>query len=92
MNANATEAAIAVNIVMVKACANMGEKVLSAYIFVSIRFNWLLGVSDWLVIGSARLFSLSLCSSVVNRNEWGIASSRRWVHYRHEKKRCQVFF
>ena len=31
MNANATEAAIAVNIVMVNAVTNRGEKVLSAY-------------------------------------------------------------
>lgn len=47
MNANATEAAIAVNIVMVNADTNRGEKVLSAYIFVSIRFDcWWLGVSE----------------------------------------------
>lgn len=57
---------------MVNAVTNRGEKVLSAYIFVSIRFELLLVY--WLVIGSARLFSL--CSSVVNRNEWGVTSSR----------------
>lgn len=35
MNANATEAAIAVNIVMVNADVKKGEKVLSAYMIVT---------------------------------------------------------
>ena len=71
MNANATEAAIAVNIVRVKACANRGEKVLSAYMMWSPFV--LVVVGDWLG-WSALMFSL--CSSVVNANEWGLASSR----------------
>ena len=45
MNANATLAAIAIKIVMVNAVVKRGEKVLSAYMMVSIRFNcWLLVV------------------------------------------------
>ena len=64
MNANATLAAIAVKIVIVKAVVKRGEKVFNAYMISSIRFNcWLL------LLGLARLFSF--CSSVVNRNEWG---------------------
>ena len=63
-NANTTLAAIAVKIVMVNAVVKRGEKVLSAYMIVSIRFELLV-----VVVGSARLFSF--CSSVVNRNEWG---------------------
>ena len=65
MNANATEAAIAIKIVMVNDSTNGGEKVFNAYILSSIRFELLVVV----VVGSARLFSF--CSSVVNRNEWG---------------------
>lgn len=87
MNANATLAAIAVNIVMVKACAKRGEKVFNAYIFVSIRFDcWLVG---WLV-GSARLFSF--CSSVVNANEWGATSSRYGCTIGAKKKGVKFFF
>ena len=56
-----------IKIVMVNAATNRGEKVVNAYIIGSIRFDLL--VVGWLV-GSARLFSL--CSSVVNRNEWGV--------------------
>ena len=68
MNANATVVAIATSVVMVNAVVKRGEKVLSAYMMVSIRFNcWLLVVGGG--FGSARLFSF--CSSVVNRNEWG---------------------
>ena len=48
---------------------------------------WLVG---WLVIGSARLFSL--CSSVVNRNEWGIASSRYGCTIGTKKKGVKFFF
>ena len=68
MNANATEAAIAVNIVIVKACAKRGEKVFNAYMILA---PFVLFV----VVGvSARLFSFF--SSVVNANEWGLTSSR----------------
>ena len=69
MNVRATLATIAVSIAIVKADVKKGEKVLSAYILSSIRFELLLVID-----GSARLFSL--CSSVVNRNEWGVTSSR----------------
>ena len=68
MNAIATEAASVIKIVMVNAVVKSGEKVFNAYIIGSIRFELLVG--DWLVIGSARLFSR--CSSVVNRNEWAL--------------------
>ena len=67
MNANATLAAIAIKIVMVNAVVKRGEKVFNAYMISSIRFNWLVVVGGF---GSARLFSF--CSSVVNRNEWGL--------------------
>ena len=85
MNANATLAAIAVNIVMVNAVVKRGEKVFNAYMIVSIRFNWLVGG-----FGSARLFSF--CSSVFNRNEWGHCLIALCLHYRRKKERCQVFF
>ena len=62
MNANATLAAIAVNIVMVNAVVKRGEKVLNAYMIVSIRFNcWLLLLLARL--GSAVLFLLFCCQS-----------------------------
>ena len=61
----ATLAANAVNIVMVNASTNSGEKVFNAYILCSIRFDCCIGVID----GLARLgFSLSslLLSIVTN--------------------------
>lgn len=63
MNANATEVAIAIAIVMVKACAKRGEKVFNAYMIFApfVLIVVLVGVS-------ARLFSF--CSSIVNANEW----------------------
>ena len=64
MNAKATLAAIAVKIVMVNAVVKRGENVLSAYMMVSIRFNWLV-----VVVGSARLgcsLSAILLSIVTN--------------------------
>ena len=84
MNANATLAAIAIRIVMVNAVVKRGEKVLNAYMIVSIRFNC------WLLLLLARLFSF--CSSVVNRNEWGNCLIALCLHYRRKKERCQVFF
>ena len=66
-NANAIEAAIAIKIVMVKACAKSGEKVFNAYIiFTPFVLNC------WLVMGWLARLGCSLCSSVVNRNEWGL--------------------
>ena len=88
MNANATEAAIVIKIVMVNAVVKRGEKVFNAYILSSIRFELLVVV----VVGLARLgcsLSALLLSIVTNGC---IASSRRWVHYRRKKERCQVFF
>ena len=62
MNANATLAAIAIRIVMVNAVVKRGEKVLNAYMIVSIRFNcWLLLLLARL--GSAVLFLLFCCQS-----------------------------
>ena len=58
MNANATEAAIAVNIAIVNAETKRGEKVFNAYILSSIRFD-LLFVGQWL--GSAVLSLLFCC-------------------------------
>ena len=63
MNAKATLAAIAVKIVMVNAVVKRWEKVLSAYMIVSIRFELLL------VVGLARLgcsLSALLLSIVTN--------------------------
>ena len=66
MNANATLEARATSIVIVKAVVKSGEKVFNAYmIFTPFVFNCCL-----LVGWSARLFSL--CSSVVNSNEWAL--------------------
>ena len=85
MNANATLAAIAVKIVMVNAVVKRGENVLSAYILSSIRFELLV-----VVVGSARLFSF--CSSVVNRNEWGVIASSRYACTIGAKKKGVKFF
>lgn len=43
-----------------------------------------------MIDGSARLFSL--CSSVVNRNEWGLTSSRYACTIGAEKKGVKFFF
>ena len=43
-----------------------------------------------MIDGLARLFSL--CSSVVNRNEWGIASSRYGCTIRTKEKGVKFFF
>lgn len=72
MKEKATVATIAIIIAIVKAVVNRGEKVLSAYMIVT-PFVFIV-VGGLVIDGSARLFSL--CSSVVNRNEWGITSSR----------------
>ena len=85
MNANAMLAAIAVKIVMVNAVVKRGEKVFNAYMIVSIRFELLV-----VVVGSARLFSF--CSSVVNRNEWGVIASSRYVGTISAKKKSVKFF
>lgn len=66
MKERATAATIAVSIAIVKADVKKGEKIFNAYMMVSIRFELIVG--GW--VGSARLFSF--CSSVVNRNEWGL--------------------
>ena len=71
MNAIATVDAIAIKIVIVKAVVKRGEKVFNAYMISSIRFELLIVV---VVVGSARLFSF--CSSIVNRNEWGVSPHR----------------
>ena len=88
MNANTTEAAIAIKIVMVNASTNRGEKVFNAYMLLApfvLIVGGLLGV-----IGSARLFSL--CSSVVNRNEWGFTSSRYGCTISAKSKGVKFFF
>ena len=61
MKAIATLAEMAISIVIVKACAKSGEKVLSAYILSSIRFELLFVVIGWL--GSAVLSLLFCCQS-----------------------------
>lgn len=85
MNAKATLATRAASIVMVNAVVKKGEKVFNAYMIVSIRFELLV-----VVVGSARLFSF--CSSVVNRNEWGIASSRYACTIGAKNKGVKFFF
>ena len=72
---------------MVNAVVKRGEKVFNAYMISSIRFELLLLLV--VVVGSARLFSF--CSSVVNRNEWGIASSRYACTIGTEKKGVKLF-
>lgn len=69
MDVRATLAIIATSIAIVKADVKKGEKVFNAYMMMSpfVLNCWL---CDW----SARLFSF--CSSVFNRNEWGVTSSR----------------
>ena len=85
MKERATVAAIAVNIVMVNAVVKKGEKVFNAYMMLSPF------VLNWLLVGvSARLFSL--CSSVVNRNEWGLASSRYGCTIGAKNKSVNFFF
>ena len=66
MKVRATATTIAVSIAIVNAETKSGEKVFNAYMmFTPFVLNcWLVGK----LVGSARLFSL--CSSVVNRNEW----------------------
>ena len=79
---------MAISIVMLNADIKRGEKVFNAYILVSIRFE-LLSVG-WLArLGSA---VLSLCSSVVNANEWGFASSRYGCTIGAKKKGVKFFF
>ena len=88
MNANATVVAIAIKIVMVNAVVKRGENVFNAYMISSIRFELLVG---WLLLLARLGCSLSaLLLSIVTNGV--IASSRRWVHYRRKKERCQVFF
>ena len=73
---------------MVNAVLKRGEKVFNAYIvftpFVLIVVGWLV------IVGSARLFSL--CSSVVNRNEWAITSSRHECTIGTKRKGVKFFF
>lgn len=85
MKVRATVTAIAASIAIVKDVVKKGEKVFNAYILSSIRFNCCLCVG-W----SARLFSF--CSSVFNRNEWGIASSRYGCTIGAKKKGVKFFF
>ena len=78
MNANATLAAIAVKIVIVKAVVKRGEKVFNAYMMVSIRFNcWL-----WLLARLGCSLSALLLSIVTNGGHRLIAL---WLHYRRKK-------
>ena len=86
MKERAIVATIAASIASVKTDVRKGEKVFNAYmIFVSIRFELLL--VGWCV-GSA---VLSLCSSVVNRNEWGLTSSRHEGSIYAQKKVSSFF-
>lgn len=80
----ATLATIAASIAIVKADVKKGEKVFNAYILSSIRFELLF------VCWSARLFSF--CSSVFNRNEWGVTSSRYECTIGAKKKGVKFFF
>ncbi len=79
---------MAISIVILNADIKRGEKVLSAYILSSIRFDCCCCCRWW--VGSARLFSL--CSSVVNRNEWVATSSRYGCTIGAKKKGVKFFF
>ena len=86
MNANATLAAIAVKIVMVNAVVKRGEKVLSAYMISSIRFELLLvGVS----VGRLGCSLSALLLSIVTNG--GIASSRYGCTIGAKKKGVKFF-
>lgn len=85
MKERATVAAIAASIAIVKADVKKGEKVFNAYIMLSPFV-----LDCWLVCWSARLFSL--CSSVFNRNEWGIASSRYGCTIGAKRKGVKFYF
>lgn len=85
MKERATVAAIAASIAIVKADVKKGEKVFNAYIMLSPFV-----LDCWLVCWSARLFSL--CSSVFNRNEWGITSSRYACTIGAKRKVVNFFF
>lgn len=87
MKAIATLADMAISIAIVKAVVNRGEKVFSAYMILT---PFVLIVGGLVIDGSARLFSL--CSSIVNRNEWGIASSRYGCTIGAKKKGVKFFF
>ena len=66
---------------------NRGENVFNAYIMLApFVLNCCVGV----LVGSARLFSL--CSSVVNRNEWAITSSRYGCTIGTKQKGVKFFF
>ena len=84
MNANATLATRAASIVIVKAVVKRGEKVLSAYMIVSIRFNC------WLLLLARLGCSLSafLLSIVTN----GVIASSRYVCTIGAKKKGVKFF
>ena len=87
MNANATLATRAASIAIVKAVVKRGEKVLSAYMIVSIRFK------GWLLLGLARLYcSLSALLLSIVTNGGGHCRITLCLHYTHTKQRCQVFF
>lgn len=89
MKVRPTVATIATNIVMVKTDVKKGEKVLSAYIFVSIRFDcWLLGV----MVGSGKRHRDSLSALLLSMLTNGARLIALWLHYRRKKERCQVFF
>ena len=87
MNANATVVAIATSIAIVKAVVKRGEKVLSAYMMVLIRFN----CCCWLLLLARLDCSLSalLLSIVTNGGHCLIALC---MHYRRKKEMWQVFF
>ena len=87
MNANATLATRAASIVMVNAVVKKGEKVFNAYMMITPFVLIIVVVGGF---GSARLFSF--CSSVFNRNEWGIASSRYACTIRTQNKHVKFFF
>lgn len=85
MKERATVTAIAASIAIVKADVKKGEKVFNAYIMLSPFV-----LDCWLVCWSARLFSF--CSSVFNRNEWGIASSRYACTIGAKRKGVKFYF
>ena len=88
MNAKATAVAIATSIAIVNAVVKRGEKVFNAYMIVSIRFDYC-----WLLVCWLARLGFSFCSSVVNRNEWGvIASSRYGCTIRTQNKSVKFFF
>ena len=86
-NANAIEAAIAIKIVMVKACAKRGEKVFNAYmIFTPFVLNC------WLVMGWLARLGCSLSALLLSIVTNGVSPHRVMAALYAHKTKVSSFF